>query len=1063
MPDYIDVLLEQLRAQQPVLINLAALAAILTFVLAHRDPIIRRLRRSVLPGRPKGHTERASQLWRAIPIPYPVLRWLRLARGSADRAEMVSYLEDFARDLDSECTSTPVPAPAGTIPPRGGLHYYRRQRQESHVRHIRQQMRLLSEPSRDGDASSAQVASVSQRNRPIRNAVRTLQGIAEPIVLLGDPGSGKSYALRRVAIELSRFEMKRPDPKLVVFVSLRNYTSTEDGRVGSVRQLIADSISQRTHHHLKSKLQSLTDRGRVVVIFDGMDEMPRKDYSARVGRLSRYAKRNEGLVKTLFSCRTADFGGGFVHRRVVLERFGSSQMVAYFRRNLGFPLSISGSYIERPEQLARALREHPSLGELGSNPLMLFFISGHIAQFGTWPTRRAELFRSYIARQYRRRVDWDGEVPGDFYGTWAALAYRITRAHAGTVGDVGVLSEGLDKRDVKRAIDVAAKSGLILREPERPHQVVFVHHQLQEYLTAEYLASHGDRGIPWTTLLDHPRWQETLVSLSSIQPDNAGIAVLGESLVVTEEVVEDMRCGMLDDAVEADLADRALLASRILRETETIGARVPDCLGENYRSVLRRLADEGRPTSQAKMVWCWKQAPDEESVAALTGPLRSRVTWVRDQAVEVVCAMAGARRRLAGDLGFEIGVDFVGGHLCRRIGRYWAAIRAAGSWWSGALLVAALALRGSYVGLLGVLVAVFVGWASSATGPGMNATLGGWGWAIAGFAVVSGVVAVGKGRREGLRVPDAVYWGVVVAAVSVVVAGRAFAGEWGEALGELFVGWMGATAAALAAGIWHWAIVVLYLFLWGGLRGSVGKNGQSLLGLAAEQDAWQSQAGLVFGTATFAVLVAGMVLVAWLGERFEVVRWLFGLAMVGWVMCASAHGLWRVWVFVRSRCGLRWAAGCVCGGLGVMGVFGWVLFGWPGVVATAVNAVWGWLSVPLVRVGVLAVAVVVGVLVGARRVMVWLRGREEVERGVGAENWEAAFLESDGFGKVRQLSSAARDYLGLRPVEFLDLLRRVEQDLAVWMEPVATPYWRLREEVERSVRQDGLEGMEGLS
>jgi len=57
---------------------------------------------------------------------------------------------------------------------------------------------------------------------------------------------------------------------------------------------------------------------RLIVFLDGIDEMSRVDYGARISALSDFAGTYRDRVKTIFSCRINDFTLEFVHRQIVL-------------------------------------------------------------------------------------------------------------------------------------------------------------------------------------------------------------------------------------------------------------------------------------------------------------------------------------------------------------------------------------------------------------------------------------------------------------------------------------------------------------------------------------------------------------------------------------------------------------------------------------------------------------------------------------------------------------------------------------------------------------------------
>src|SRR5262249_6453272 len=81
------------------------------------------------------------------------------------------------------------------------------------VHHIRRELRQLANGVTAAD--DAYTAGSRRGAGIIPNVVRELERHAEPLLLMSDPGEGKSTTLRSVAIAVARAERKRPEPRLV--------------------------------------------------------------------------------------------------------------------------------------------------------------------------------------------------------------------------------------------------------------------------------------------------------------------------------------------------------------------------------------------------------------------------------------------------------------------------------------------------------------------------------------------------------------------------------------------------------------------------------------------------------------------------------------------------------------------------------------------------------------------------------------------------------------------------------------------------------------------------------
>ena len=108
----------------------------------------------------------------------------------------------------------------------------------------------------------------------------------QPILLLGDPGSGKSVTLRQMALDIARRGgLKGSLRRLPIYVHLGAYTRTRGRKPTSVIEFIKyqlDNVIPGGKYIAKNFEQMLL-AGRLILLFDSMDEMPRKDFELRIG------------------------------------------------------------------------------------------------------------------------------------------------------------------------------------------------------------------------------------------------------------------------------------------------------------------------------------------------------------------------------------------------------------------------------------------------------------------------------------------------------------------------------------------------------------------------------------------------------------------------------------------------------------------------------------------------------------------------------------------------------------------------------------------------------------
>ena len=242
--------------------------------------------------------------------------------------------------------------------------------------------------------------------------------------------------LQRVLWEIAQTEIPRVFPIIPVFVRLGEFYVGERVGPSDVREYVRRSVPPE----IGRRLEALERARRLVVVFDGMDEMSRRHYAEHTEALSLFAGEvaaaDIGGNKTLFSCRITDFSPKFLHRRLVLLPFDLSQIKEYLRTYIkDFPIVING----KPWTLNRLARQLAD-GELpmeAGNPFVLWLFCFQVSRTGAWPASRVDLLRFYIEQTYEDKaseaIEEGHPLPElghvlDELGAWPSRSPRGTSA-----------------------------------------------------------------------------------------------------------------------------------------------------------------------------------------------------------------------------------------------------------------------------------------------------------------------------------------------------------------------------------------------------------------------------------------------------------------------------------------------------------------------------------------------------------------------------------------------------------------------------------------------------------
>jgi hypothetical protein len=300
------------------------------------------------------------------------------------------------------------------------------------------QKRLLEAGEIGADELAATEQQVEQLRRkyfsqPLRPVVElvdeALKGTSQNprrLVILGDPGAGKSSLLRYVAVRWARIadSAERAAQPIPLVVDLGSYARWQcEGQKNFVRFLEEAPVWHDWPPGLLERL--LKPPGRVVLLLDGLDEIfdpkKREEVVNDIGRFSAaYANTPIFVTSRVVGYQPrrlldSDF------RHFVLQDLDFNQIEEFIDRWHAETFDDAAQAAPKLERLKRAVRDSKSIANLAGNPLLLTMMA-ILNRNQELPRDRADL---YLQASRVLLHQWDTErALAEFPGLRADIGWR---------------------------------------------------------------------------------------------------------------------------------------------------------------------------------------------------------------------------------------------------------------------------------------------------------------------------------------------------------------------------------------------------------------------------------------------------------------------------------------------------------------------------------------------------------------------------------------------------------------------------------------------------------------
>jgi len=397
--------------------------------------------------------------------------------------------------------------------------------------------------SKDSTTSSQ----ASSENSPVegsfiyRSQSRTLSNILldnQYLVLLGEPGSGKSITLQflawcfaREGVALEKLDI--PENRVPILLSSKtNYwrdIENED---------VESALRKEVLRYLRTEEKNIPDlvrgwltEGKLIVLIDGIDEIPETIREKVVHELQLFANSDDyrgcRVVVTSRSANHLSLGRPFTE--FTLQQFGGNDLIRLATAWLALIKDIS---IEEASPLAANLvnkiQSEQGLRNILGNPLFLKLLISIDPNPNQLPPNIGKVIDDFIRIYVWERAKKRKEPKWTFdecHKTLTLLAW-ILQSYTETDNDetrlIGFIEKNLPEIRAPREILSFLCEGMGLLEISLYSRIVrFTHAIFREYFVAWQLAKHWEKDLnrTWAFIkprLHNPDWREPIFLISLI-------------------------------------------------------------------------------------------------------------------------------------------------------------------------------------------------------------------------------------------------------------------------------------------------------------------------------------------------------------------------------------------------------------------------------------------------------------------------------------------------------------------------------------------------------------------
>jgi nucleoside-triphosphatase THEP1 len=353
------------------------------------------------------------------------------------------------------------------------------------------------------------------------------------LMILGQPGAGKSTFLRKIGLEALKGKSGQIQGEIIpVLLELKQFTTNEV----NIYNIIEQEFISCQLPLAKEFTNQLLRRGKLLLLLDGLDEVPNKNFELVIDKIQEFVKEYK-QNKFVISCRTAAYRQKFQNFKEFIIADFNDQQIQQFIKNWFY--SQVDKQLGTAEKCWNKIKNQKATKELARTPLLLTFLCLEYDESQDLPKKKATLYGNALDILLRR---WSAEKRLPYEPIYRQLGIDLEKimlaeiAYDNFATDKLFFSQPEVLNQIQKVIDnndnapknldvgkildaITIEQGILV---ERARDVFsFSHLTLQEYLTAQHIYDNRLVEKLVTEHLTDKRWKEVFLLVAGVMRGGA--------------------------------------------------------------------------------------------------------------------------------------------------------------------------------------------------------------------------------------------------------------------------------------------------------------------------------------------------------------------------------------------------------------------------------------------------------------------------------------------------------------------------------------------------------------